>query len=134
MSTIDEIAARANAATPGPWFWWGNAHGPSPHLYLFSQAFGRYVVMSFQRWGWQSAQPVFRDPETNILVPAQDVVRYQVCHEATSANDERVYRKQVDGIRHPDAEFIAHARTDIDTLLARVQELEEALAQKGPRS
>ena len=31
---------------------------------------------------------------------------------------ERVYRADITGIRHPDAEFIAHAREDVRVLLA----------------
>src|SRR5690606_27785976 len=54
---LDEIKARANAATPGPWGWFGNTDVKD--LYLATKQWGRHYVMGFRRWGMQSAQPEF---------------------------------------------------------------------------
>lgn len=119
------IEARANAATPGPWIWFGHSDG---QMHLFSRAAYKPVVMGFARLGMQYAQPMFRDPERDLLVKGSELARFQVCPEATSAKDPRVYRTTLIGFRNPDADFIAHARADVDALIARVHELEQQLA------
>lgn len=55
-------------------------------------------------------------------------VIWQVCPDATDRKDPRVYRADFTQTRSPDAQFIAHARADIDFLLARIDELEQQLA------
>lgn len=71
----------------------------------------------------------FRDPETNIMGYARDMAVYEVCPDATGRDDKRVYRADVVGLRHPDAEFIAHAREDVDALIAEVERLTARLAE-----
>ena len=92
---LDEIRARADAATAGPWRW-RNSNGD---VNLFGG--GRsWVVMAFERMGMQRAQPVFRGLD-NLLYPA---------------GKENLYD-------FADAQFIAHARTDVPALLAEVDRL-----------
>ncbi|MEV7358180.1 hypothetical protein [Kitasatospora sp. NPDC091276] len=112
---LDAIQARLDAATPGPWRWRGNTE--SRHLRLQTPHHGGLTVMDFERWGMQGAQPRFaRD---HLMYPANEMVTYEV-----AAWSKDIYRKDIVGIEHPDAEFIAAARQDVPALLARVRELE----------
>ena len=61
---------------------------------------------------------------------ARKLVTFQVAPDATDRSDPRVYRADITGIRHPDAEFIAHAREDVTRLLAA---LDEVLKLHRPR-
>jgi hypothetical protein len=54
---------------------------------------------------------------------ARSLAVYEVCPTATDREDPRVYRADIVSLRHPDAEFIAHARADVDALLAEVDRL-----------
>lgn len=64
----------------------------------------------------------------DLLVPARDLAIYEVAPTAETRDDPRVYRADVIGIRHPDAEFIAHSRADVDWLVAEVERLRTAVA------
>jgi len=68
-----------------------------------------------------------------MVQDARDLAVYEVAPEATSRQDRRVYRAEVSGIRHPDAEFIEHSRADIDYLLSENDRLREALAAAGQK-
>lgn len=72
------------------------------------------------RWGSpvRENRLAFADPEHHMAVGARELAIFEVCPEATDRSDHRVYRADVIGIRHPDAEFIAHSRQDVDDLLA----------------
>lgn len=91
---LDAIEARANNATPGPWQWHVSRRTRDYRL----QTVGWDVVMGFARWGRDSAQPEF-----NID---------GVLHDGVDLDQP-----------HPDAEFIAGARQDVDDLLAEVRRL-----------
>ncbi|MEU8920380.1 hypothetical protein AB0D10_05490 [Kitasatospora sp. NPDC048545] len=115
---LDAIQARCDAATPGPWRWRGNTE--ARHLRLQTPHHGGLTVMDFKRWGMQGARPRFaRD---HLMYPANEMVTYEV-----AAWSKDIYRKDIVGIEHPDAEFIAAAREDVPALLARVRELEAAI-------
>lgn len=136
---LDAIKARTDAATPGPWGWYGNTD--VQQMYLATKRYGRMYVMGFRRWGLQGAQPTFcvdrtwkPDPQSGddfghagTIAPAHElasrIVRYEVAPNAASRRDSRVYRADLIGIKNPDAEFIAHARQDVDDLLAEVERL-----------
>jgi hypothetical protein len=55
-----------------------------------------------------------------IYTDARKLVTFEVAPGATDRNDPRVYRADITGIRHPDAEFIAHSRQDLSRVLAAV--------------
>lgn len=116
---LDEIAARANAAYPGPWRWRGNTE--ARHLRLQSPAHGGMTVMDFARYGMNGAQPRFAID--GIMHKAEELVEYEV-----AAWSKDIYRKDISGITHPDAEFIAHAREDVPALVAEVRRLRAQLA------
>lgn len=132
---LDAIKARRDAATPGPWGWFGNTDVHS--MQLATRHFGRLVVMSFRRWGMQSAQPTFATGRTWKTSPqsmfdfghvgsmelASRLARYEVSPDAPDRTHPSVYRADLNGIKHPDAEFIAHARQDVDDLIAEVERL-----------
>lgn len=56
-----------------------------------------------------------------VMFNARDRVVYEVAPEAETRDDPRVYRADIVGIRHPDAEFIAHARQDVPALVAALR-------------
>jgi hypothetical protein len=60
-----------------------------------------------------------------LYTDARKLVTFQVAPGATDRSDPRVYRADITGIRHPDAEFIAHAREDVRRLLAAVDKVLE---------
>lgn len=62
----------------------------------------------------------FTDHERLVAMDARDLPVFEVAPTATTRDDPRVYRADIIGIRHPDAEFIAHARQDVDDLLAEI--------------
>ena len=124
----DRLAAiqqRTDAATPGPWLWNGDVDNHSMRLSAVHS--GRYTVMDLARWGMGSAKARFQI-KSRGMVPANEMVQYEVCADATERSDPRVYRGDYKAIRHPDAEFIAHSRTDVDWLLAEVVLLRGQLA------
>lgn len=83
---------------------------------------GVTTVMAFRRWGMQQAQPAFR--VAGLLHDAKRLFVYEVCPDCTDPKDPRVYRGHIVGVRHPDAQFVAAARQDIDDLLAYIAHLE----------
>lgn len=91
--------------TPGPWGWFGNT---KHDFYLATKHSGRTYVMAFERKGMSGAQPVFRSQE-GYMVKADSIPIFEVCRDATSADDERVYRKDIVGFRNADAHLIAAA-------------------------
>ena len=91
---LTEIEARVNAATEGPWYW----RNSDINVYLLDAR--SRAVMAFKPMGMQSAQPEFRD-DVGLLQGAQKRNIYDFA----------------------DADFIAHARTDVADLLAEVKRL-----------
>lgn len=124
---LEAIEARANAATEGPWHWAGNTDVNRIYLATWVPGMGRCTVMDFSRWGMQSARPRFS--EDLMMVNADKRAVYEVAPEAKSRDDQRVYRADIVGIDHPDAEFIAHARQDVPAMLERIREQEAELAR-----
>lgn len=91
MTRLEEIRARWEKVTPGPWRW----SNTSSEAYLFGAR--SLVVMAFKRMGMNGAQPVFRR-EDNILYPAG--------------------KENINAF--PDAQAIATAPEDIAFLLAKL--------------
>jgi hypothetical protein len=82
------------------------------------------------------------DPRTDLRLsftvdgwkrPARDMPIFEVCPEATSRDDQRVYRADVIGVRHPDAEFIAQAPVYVVSLLAALKSANAKLAELEAR-
>lgn len=62
-----------------------------------------------------------------VAAPAREQVVFEVAPEATSREDPKVYRADIVDIRHPDAQFIAHSREDVEALLNEVHRLKALL-------
>lgn len=60
---------------------------------------------------------------SGTLREARQLPVFEVCREATNRADSRVYRADVVGIRHPDAEFIAYSRRDVSDLVALARDV-----------
>jgi hypothetical protein len=101
---IGKIRKRADAATFGPWGWFGTPKYP----YLATHHGGRVYVMRFTRSGMQEGTVLFQFH--NRLEKAE---RFAI-REVGYRDDLDGYRE---GIDHPDAIFIAHARADVPFLL-----------------
>lgn len=110
-----EIRKRANAATFGPWRWFGSPMYP----YLATVTGGRVYVMRFERSGMRSAMVSWQggraSSELHGMVKTKDL-----------AIKERDYRDDLERIDHPDAELIAHSRQDIEDLLDTIDALRDA--------
>lgn len=100
------IRARAEAATPGPWRWYGYVDGD---VYLATAHSGRLIVLDHD-------QPALRFRRGPTMMDAR-----------TFAVREADYRPDIARIDHPDAEFIANARADVDALLSEVARLNGAI-------
>jgi hypothetical protein len=97
--------------TPGPWGWFGNTQ--TNHIYLATKHGGRRYVMDFTRWGMRGAQPRFH-PERCGMVDVKDLVTFEVGQRSVvgvdqAKQDTSVYRYDIRGINHPDANLIAAA-------------------------
>lgn len=121
-NSISAIRQRARTATLAPWYWRGNVDTHTIRLSA-PKARGEKTVMDLVRWGMQGAKPRFQD-ERQFMVDVDSLVTFEVCPTAETRTDPRVYRGDFIALRHPDAEFIAHARQDIDDLLAYIDLLE----------
>lgn len=117
------LRALAEAATPGPWQWWGNVDYPG-RIDLATVGFGTTIVMGFHRAGMQGAEPHFynRDPDeardkgwlSGTYVKARDCAVKQVD-----------YRGDIRYLDNADAKWIAAASPDmVLALLDRIEELE----------
>lgn len=112
---ISEIRAAHEAATPGPWGWFGNT--ASKEIHLATQNRGRIFVLRFKRWGMRDAQPMFQVPPANgKMVPVTELVVF-----------EKAYRRDFHDIDHPDARFIANSWEYVQTLLVHIDSLERHL-------
>ena len=112
---LRRLRAMAEAATPGPWQWYGALNSNS--VYLATQGRGRHDVMSFRRWGMSGAQPLFaaRDSDGNRrMFPVRDLV------DVDDRGGHEIRR-----FRNPDAEYIAAMSPDVVLgLLDRIAALE----------
>jgi hypothetical protein len=121
---LNEIRARLNAATPGPWEW--DVNSACKIAWLITTHSGRYYVMGFERWGTQSAAPKFQiynkyEGPVNER-GSQGMVRAEKLLKSMPGREHHVGYD--DYINHPDADLIANAPTDIQTLLDYIEELE----------
>lgn len=73
----------------------------------------------------RESRMAFSDHENLFAKDARELAIFEVCPTATHRGDPRVYRADIVGVRHPDAEFIAHSRQDVDDLLAIIAKVRE---------
>jgi hypothetical protein len=116
---IQAIRARNEARTPGKWQWFGNTK--QNEVYLATVDRGRVFVMDFVRWGMSGAQPRFQvalngGDDSGIMRSIGEMAKNEeVSKPAVIFGPlfEVAYRRDFIGIGHPDAQFLAHASTDI---------------------
>ncbi len=111
------------AATPGPWQWFGNTK--QREVYLATVDRGRVLVMDFVRWGMSGAQPRFQVsrpgvPDSGIMRSLGELGESE---SPLGPTFEVSYRRQFTGIGHPDAAFIAAARTALPAALDEIERL-----------
>jgi len=112
LDRIAEIEKRADAATEGPWEWYG--YLSNKDIYLTTPKNGRQIVMGFDRWGMQGAQPKF---SVNGIMRS---------FEPFARRDHNTLLLEID---HPDAAFIAESRDNIPWLTSRLRIAVEALRE-----
>lgn len=100
---------RYEGHTPGDWGWFGNVQTRMVHL--ATKHSGRIFVLSFRRWGLQSATPYFQDRKRCIIRPADQF-----------ANPD--HNGDFFQIDHPDARLLE----DAPKLAAQAVMLKDAVA------
>ena len=114
---IKAIKERCDKATQGPWIW--DIRKNDKHVMLRSTVGLRNIVMDFIRWGTQSATPRFI-VDGIMKVAALFAKSIPGCEHHTGFDDY---------IDHPDADFIAHSRTDVENMVADIESLQAQLAE-----
>lgn len=98
-----------------PWEWRGT-RTTGYYLAAIGRGGVEHIVMGFCRMGTRRAQP-FWVVDGNF-VKGQDLCRFEVCTDATSKDDHRVYREDIIGFRCPEADLIAAAPELLQALKA----------------
>jgi hypothetical protein len=83
------------------------------------------------KWGEPEKEPRLAFCTGWIYTEARELAVFEVAPMATTRSDPSVYRADITGIRHPDAEFIAHSREDIGRLLAAADAVLKLAAEFG---
>lgn len=115
MTRLEEITARFAAASKGPYRWRANTSARDAHL--VSQVSPRNVVLGFERWGVQSARPVFLSAR-GILEPPKMIP--SAPHNAWD----------IVAFDHPDARFLEHSWEDIGYLVSELATLRAFLDEE----
>jgi len=120
---LEAIEARCNAATPGPWEWDVNSVSKIVHLRTVHS--GRYYVMGFKRFGTKGAAPTFQvyEKHEGPLHERGSKGMFRADDLAKSYPGKEHHEGYDDYIDHPDAEFIAHSKQDVASLIAEVKRL-----------
>ncbi len=124
MTRLEEIRARLEAATPGPWRW--EIRTGHKMCKLMTDHSGQYYVMDFARWGLQDACPTFQQYEkySGPVDERRSLGMTRADKMAKSYPGKEHHQGYDDYIDHPDAILIAKAPEYISYLLAEVERLE----------
>jgi hypothetical protein len=122
---VERLMALCDQATPGPWEWYGNTK--QHEVYLATTHSGRRFVMDFVRWGMGGAQPRFQvtidggEAGGGVMRSLSELASGDVNAKGRlpilGPKFEVDYRRQFVGIGHPDAAFIAAARSAVPALI-----------------
>ena len=109
---IDEIKARCEKATPGPWEW--DVNSAHKFVNLMTIHSGRFYVMGFERWGAQGAAPKFQVYERyeGSLYERGSKGMFRADKLTKSYPGREHHEGWDDFIDHPDALFISNAKQD----------------------
>lgn len=116
LLNLEPIKARESAAQRGPWRW--NLNLKSRQITLEACVSGFEVVMDFVRWGMGGARVRFQ--RRGLMENVEEFA------EIVPARAHHSHWFQT--LSHPDANFIAHARTDVPALIVEVERLRALLA------
>ena len=113
--------------TPGPWAWFGT--GNNHNIYLATTHSGRRYVMGFERWGMNGAQPIFQPKRAGGMIPAKDLLKFEVGDRSVTGidaakKDGSVYRYDIRGIDCADACLIAASPELLENLKRVTDHLE----------
>lgn len=108
-----------DAATPGEWRW--DINLKSRQMSLKSTNGGGWTVLDFVRWGMSGAKARFLDIKRCLMVDADK-------HAAIIPGREH-HALWCQSIDHPDARFIAMARTALPHWIARTTAAEQRVAK-----
>lgn len=100
----DDLRRLAEAATPGPWRWYGQK---GRHISLATVGRGILTVMGSKRLGMQGAEPTFPvwdNPESRAVWGYHGG---RLTGASELAIREVTYRDDITGIEHPNAAYIA---------------------------
>ena len=127
MASDATLRALAEAATPGPWQWYG---WRGQHIQLSTVGRGVATVMGFARYGMQGAQPVFFERTADDRECSMITGRYRKGDDLIVQEVE--YRGTIDHLDNADAKWIAAASPDVVlALLDRIDRLEAAASPEG---
>jgi hypothetical protein len=117
---LDAIRERCEKATPGPWMW--DISTANKECTLATAHSGKYYVMGFARWGTQGACPTFQEFEKyeGPVTGRESKGMSRADSLAKSLPGKEHHKGFDDYIDHPDAIFIAHAKNDMEALLAEI--------------
>lgn len=120
MLDIPALRQLCEAATKGPWTW--NLNKKHRSVILEGVTGMHESVLDFRRWGMSGATPRFR----NIAIkyePMEPAEKFAVPVEGREHHADWFQT-----INHPDAAFIATARTALPAALAEIESLRAELA------
>lgn len=121
---IEQAKVALEGTTRGPWGWQVNRDDKRVELCGGSRA-SDLVVMSFARYGLNSAAPVFWCWRGNVSDEPKRADKLAV--PVPGREHHADWWAKID---HPDARFIAEARQLVPELIAEVERLRAALADK----
>jgi hypothetical protein len=109
VTKVEELRAKDAARTPGEWRWFGCVK--FHNIYLATVDKGRQFVMTFAQWGLSNATPLFQvhRGKCGVMVRAGDLVTAKEYSE-----------REIVGLEHPDAKFIADCSLDVPRLIATI--------------
>lgn len=118
---LDIIEARCKAATPGPWMW--NLCLSSKRIVLEARIRTFEIIIDFTRWGMGGARPRFRK---SLNGDGSHVIMADAEEFAEIVPGRKHHSHWYQTINQPDANFIAHARTDVPRLIAALRKARAA--------
>lgn len=110
-----ELERLEREATPGKWKWTVNLTSKSVHIESTGQGSWLEHVLSFERWGMQSAKPLFLNKAKGLLIDVLELLRVVPGREH--------HKRWHQTIDHPDAIIMCEARNALPAILSEIRAL-----------
>lgn len=125
-SRLEKMLKICKAATPGPWWW--RLNRKSKQVVLESGGRGRWLerVMDFVRYGMGGAKPRFLDQEKCLMVDADKL--------GVDVPGREHHSEWAQTLAHPDAEFIAESRSELECYTELLIEIDRWCDVQGAAS